>query len=244
MDGEFYDNIYNRVRAVCNEDNHKRELGRIDPNYKEDMVSTEILESVIADTFGIAFGHCQEIFCDLFGLALFGASYLRAFAYILSPGLGAVRETNYPTHVARAEILILHAVRDLKISAPAGFSRQFQQRDPSWTEKLRFCVKLAELATRGFDDDIWSKVDLLIEGARIIRPNSADARSILEKFRNEIPSGDPKCLGNITNAIWMRFDEISAKNQSFDDFCEELDRLNEMGLKSVEALEYRRRVQA
>lgn len=47
----------------------------------------------------------QEIFCDLVGLRLFGASYAYAFVYLIAPGLSAYRPWHYPHPRNRVEIL-------------------------------------------------------------------------------------------------------------------------------------------
>ncbi len=101
---------------------------------------------------------------------------------------------------------------------------------------------MAEIALDKFDDQIWDTVNKFIDMADIVRPNAIETDMIADKFRAEIPSGDPKCLGNVINASWIRFDEIINSQLPFEVIREELSRLNEMGLKTVEALEYIRRI--
>jgi hypothetical protein len=49
-------------------------------------------------------------------------------------------------------------------------------------------------------------------------------------------------LGDIVNAAWARFDIIAAEKQSFDKLSDKIEQLNEMSLKTAEALEYRQRL--
>ena len=243
MEGEFYSSLLERVRAACGaKDNIEYFAKHVEPSYKDDMVGRGQLDNIIANALDIALAQCEEVFCDLLGLALFGASYLRAFAYILSPGLGSVRETHYPAHLGRAEILARHASKDLLIPLPKDFLSSFHQAEPSWTNTTKFSVRMAEIALDKFDDQIWDTVNKFIDMADIVRPNAIETDMIADKFRAEIPSGDPKCLGNVINASWIRFDEIINSQLPFEVICEELSRLNEMGLKTVEALEYIRRI--
>ncbi|MGP7984857.1 hypothetical protein [Rhodoblastus sp.] len=240
LESEFYADVFKRVS-----DTHTLNLsrfGRVEPRYKKDLLDKDPVAESIANSTAIALAHCEEVFCDLFGLALFGQSYILAFAYILSPGLGSERDMDYPTHMKRAEILVKYAEQKMRISSQQGFPLQFRQEEAKWTPRAQFDVDIAEKATIDVVDSIWTKVDKLVKAAKVKRPDAAHSNAIVDSFRENIPHADPKSLGNIINASWLRFDEIVSKNGSFDEISYKLDRLNEMGLKTVEALEYRRRV--
>jgi hypothetical protein len=74
----------------------KANFEKVFPDYDPtDMVSMDILPDAIAASINYAVRQAEELFCDLFSYALFGESYLHAFAYILAPGGGAC-DSNYP----------------------------------------------------------------------------------------------------------------------------------------------------
>ncbi len=68
-----------------NSEEFKKYFPAYNPN---DMIAKEILPEAIAEFVEIAVFQAEELFCDMFAYALFGESYLYAFAYILAPGRG------------------------------------------------------------------------------------------------------------------------------------------------------------
>ncbi|MDB4875595.1 MAG: hypothetical protein JWM41_2041 [Gemmatimonadetes bacterium] len=85
--------------------------------------------SARAQLGGFVRAQCEEIFCDLFGLFVFGESYCHAFAHLLAPGLAADKTFSYPTARRRAEILEV-AAPVFGTAAPAAFSQRFRASPP------------------------------------------------------------------------------------------------------------------
>jgi hypothetical protein len=88
---------------------------------------------------------------------------------------------------------------------------------------------------------LWKRILEIIESSAIQRPSQTLAVQHLSQFQIGIPAHRPMCLGDIVNAGWLRYGEI-VRSGSLEKVSEQLDNLNEMLLKTVEVLEYRKRV--
>ena len=64
-------------------------------------------------SFELATRQLEEIFCDYYGLHIFGLSFLHAFRYFLSPSLGQYRINEYPPIKERA-LFVKEAAEQLK----------------------------------------------------------------------------------------------------------------------------------
>lgn len=84
---------------------------------------------------------------------------------------------------------------------------------------------------------LWSSV-LKVLASDTPRPNPINSASHLKNFRNGVPAYQPECLGDIVNAGWGYYKEIQGSGKVIKNF----DQLNEIMLKSIEVLEYRRRI--
>ena len=238
LENDFYADLLSRVKQHFD----KNELKKIDPTYKDDIFASTAESEIIGEAFELAIAHCEEIFCDLFGLALFRESYIKAFYYVLSPGVGSKQEPHYPTNERRAEILAYQSEKRLNIRSKTHSGDRLTQNAPQWSKRTALAVQTAERALQGFDDRIWERVVEIVERSKIHRPSDEGAQAVLKNFRLNVPHKSPKCLGNITNACWLRFEETTGAGVSFEEARENLIRINEMGLKTVEVLEFHRRM--
>jgi len=204
------------------------------------MVSMDILPDAIAASINYAVRQAEELFCDLFSYALFGESYLHAFAYILAPGGGAC-DSNYPLHSTRISVVSAVAKNEgnvLPTLAELSFASETRRGD----SRHRFIIRKAEESVAAITSGLWKKVLEIVAKSNLERPNHALALRHLKEFGIGIPAHDPACLGDIVNAGWLRYAEISKSAGSVTKVSEGLDHLNEILLKTVEVLEYRRRV--
>ncbi len=81
----------------------KKVFSGFDPN---DVFKRELLTDSKSQALEYAEFQAEEIFCDLFAYALFGASYVHAFAFILAPSVGGgYRTGKYPTYSRRVSII-------------------------------------------------------------------------------------------------------------------------------------------
>jgi hypothetical protein len=221
------------------------EFKRQFPEYDEtDFVNKEILPEAIALSVEYAVFQAEELFCDMFAYALFGESYLYAFAYILAPGSGRLPGSRYPSHKARIETLIGIATREgslLPDFASLGFSED--RTRGSGTPRDRFILRICEDSVKAITGSLWDSVcSLAIEG-KIVRPNATMARKHLHEFKLGIPAHQPRSLGDIINAGWMYYREVQSERDASKSLPERFDDLNEILLKTIEVLEFNQRTQ-
>ena len=104
----------------------------------------------------------------------------------------------------------------------------------------RFIRRMAEQSVSEVTDSLWQTVTTLVSG-RVPRPNSMLSTRHLRDFRLGIPAHQPECLGDVVNAGWAYYRELQGL-KSQDHIASRTDYLNEMILKTVEVLEYSRRI--
>lgn len=181
---------------------------RLFPEYREnDLHRKELLPESQALSVVYANFQAEKLFCDMFGYALFGESYLRAFAYILAPGDGRGPSPKYPTHktrvdtlreIAEAEGIMLPRLSELHLSDEA------HRGSPS----NRFIVSMAESSVSQIKKGLWQRVDDIIKTNNLCRPSESMALKHLREMRMGIPAHKPRCLGDIVNAGWLHFRQL------------------------------------
>lgn len=241
LEGEIYNTV-----IVPVEDAFKCNIERFaarEPNYRgpNDLVSRNVLSDAVGQSVEYAVSQAEEYFCDFMALALFGESHLTAFAYILAPGMGRERKPNYPSQNDRAAALVSFAER-LPVRSPENFVSQFRTNVSGGTSSQSFNLTIAEYVIKRFLPAIWNAVSEVLAEARVARPNLTESQKILQSFQRGVPFPNPCSLGDIANGAWARFDEIVAENIPFERKAEKLDGLNEMALKTTEALEFNERL--
>jgi hypothetical protein len=100
---------------------------------------------------------------------------------------------------------------------------------------------MAEVSVSEVVSGLWSNISTIIGVDKISRPNSMYARSHFNDFKNGIPAHNPVCLGDIINGGWSYYRELQQSRLTADEVSEKTDHLNEMLLKSIEVLEFKRR---
>jgi hypothetical protein len=213
------------------------------PDYNpNDIVYKELLPEAISKTVEYAVFQAEELFCDMFAYAVFGESYVYAFSYILAPGSGRPRTSMYPSYKARISVLKDIAASE-GVTLPGTDSLDFVDEIVRHDPRDRFINRMAEKSVSEVTNSLWQNVTTLISTAKVPRPNPTFSARHLREFRIGIPAHEPICLGDIINAGWAYYRELHAlKSQQKID--SRTDYLNEMVLKTIEVLEYRRRILA
>jgi hypothetical protein len=215
---------------------------KVFPDYNpNDIVSRDILPSAIGESVDYGVRQAEEIFCDLFAYAIFGAGYVHAFAYIVAPGSGGVRDPNYPSHVTRISVVSEMAAAE-GFNLPNHKQLDFANETRRGDSRHRFMVRKAEDSVAAIKQGLWKRVLEIVDKSKLQRPSETLAIRHLKEFGIGIPAHQPVCLGDIVNAGWLRYAEIVRSAGDPRNVSEELDNLNEMLLKTVEVLEYLRRV--
>jgi hypothetical protein len=215
---------------------------KIFPDYdSNDMVSRDILPSAIGESVDYGVRQAEEIFCDLFAYAIFGASYVYAFAYIVAPGSGGLRDPNYPSHATRISVVSEMAAAE-GVNLPSYNQLDFANETGRGDSRHRYVVRKAEDSVVAIKQGVWNRVLEIVQKSKLHRPSETMAIRHLKEFGIGIPAHQPVCLGDIVNAGWLRYDEIVRSVRDARNASEEFDNLNEILLKTVEVLEYLRRV--
>jgi hypothetical protein len=217
------------------------EFQKVFRDYDEkDVFRREILQDAVSDSLEFAELQAEELFCDLFAYALFGASYLQAFAFILAPGSSGYRSGKYPTYSSRIGAITTVAKGEGLI-LPDHLQLSFGRDQRGVDDRHRFAVRMADECISTIVPEIWQKVLQVINTANLVRPVQANAVRHVEDLKLGIPPSITECLGDILNAGWLRYEEIMRSARNTNQASDEIDRLNELLLKTIEVSEFRRR---
>ena len=181
----------------------------------------------------------EEIFCDLFGLFIFGRSFLYAYEYFLAPGWG-MRSAYYPSSLDRVRYLI-EAAEKLGIAPEADLFEAWGDSIP-----LKFAdgavIRLADAAVAKIYPALRA-ITFNILADHGITPPTADATDrVLASLRQHVPDGEGATLPEIVTAGWLLLRERGGLSLEQD--IAEYKILNELMLKSVEVSEFKLRVEA
>lgn len=191
----------------------------------------------------------EEVFCDLFGLYLFGSSYVAAFDYLLGPG-GADRDLDYPSDSQRIAFIV-DAARDLHIRLDETMTGHWTAAKARYNE--RAAGEIIDAVTMAMVPQI--KADLFGELARrdLTLPRERVIEQVLAAFMRGEPYHERVELGEIVSAGWMRLRELddipgtdpdAGGSAAEDQRMKACKALADLVLKTVEVAEYYDRVDA
>jgi len=184
---------------------------------------------------------CEEVYCDLQGLRVFGEGYLNAFAYLLAPGLTGSRVPYYPTVKQRVSYLE-QAAKHYSVLVPDHYDDLFES-DPIRAKRVDgFLQEIADDAVASITEQLVRDVDDYASRRKVVLPEAAEIARISERFRLLVPPDHPTSLPAIINAgwhtsndstIWQRYATVANKREQV---------LNELLLKSAQVLEVHERL--
>jgi hypothetical protein len=181
----------------------------------------------------------EEIYCDLFGLFVFGPSFLFAYEYFLAPG-GEVRSAFYPASGDRVRYL-LDAAAVLHIVPEANLFG-------SWAEAAPLpavdgaVLAIADRAVAVIYPTLRDRAFELLATDGVTTPDPEAVERVLNALRQHVPDGDGATLPEIVTAGWLHLRERGG--MSLDEDTAEYQILNELMLKSVEVSEFKLRVES
>ena len=181
----------------------------------------------------------EEVFCDLFGLYVFGEAYVYAYDYFLAPGGGA-RSSAYPEATDRLRYL-LGSAEGLGIDVKPemfGVWQKSVSREGVEADVLKF----ADVAVEAMVPMVQAAAfDLLkARGVNLNRPEVIER--VVKAFANHVPDGEGATLAEIISAGWRYLRAQGGLARA--DEREEHDMLNALMLKSIEVSEFLLRVQS
>ena len=174
----------------------------------------------------------EEVFCDLFGLYIFGAGYVYAFEYLLAPGFGS-RNRSYPPELQRIVILAQAAsVYGINIS-PEAFDGWRRPAAPKTLEDK--AIEVADCVLETCVSLLIDETCELLKDRGITPVRNDKVRAVREAFSRGAPYGEGATLPEIVVAGWEYVREQGglANPKEYDKY----DMLQELMLKSVEVSE-------
>ena len=127
---------------------------------------------------------CEEVFCDIVGIRLFGVSYLRAFAYLVFPSpKGFERHAfEYPNYQTRVRYMIATA-QHFGYAVPASFGDGYDDvLSKSVAGSRRHMVLAADEATGHTFDKLLVEVDRLLPVAMAPKIDETKVGELLAAF--------------------------------------------------------------
>jgi len=187
----------------------------------------------------MALKQVEEVFCDLFGLYVFGQSYVYAYEYFLAPG-GGTRSPFYPSSVDRVGYLLRGAKRlDLDLEADL-FTRWGQSQPRAGVDIDALAFSDAAVATV-FPDLMKLTFALLMDKAVPVNREAVLVR-VMDAFERHVPDDSGASFPEIVTAGWRYLRAKGGLSLASD--RPEYEMLGELMLKSIEVGEYRIRLQA
>lgn len=181
---------------------------------------------------------CEELFCDILGVRIFGYAYVKAFEYLISPG-GFDRAAKYPSLDERFKCLNL-ALKSF------GYD-QFWTAEPgtmkenpvSGTDRFVFSMRMADEATQEFVQELVDEVITYCEERNIPFARPDEAKKFAELLNRGRPIENATCMADIMNAGWMIHDTI-LDGKGRPGLGVEI--LNQLIYKSLEVFEFEYRI--
>lgn len=219
--------VLDQLRARWSE--VKKELGI---EKEEELTTNPRAISVRAALTTYARAQCEEVFCDLLGLFLFGESYCHAFAHLLAPGLVAHQSLSYPTDRQRAEILEKAASR-FGVTAPTGFFALFQVQPSRDLSSEILASVVADLL-----EELVGAVESYSKTRNLQPPLEAGRVAARVALEAAAPASNDSTLPEVLCAAWdLRTREDLWKSTPY--LREVRERiLNDLVLKSAQVLDY------
>lgn len=179
----------------------------------------------------------EEVFCDHFGLGVFGESFLYAYDYFLAPG-GGLRNAGYPSACDRVRYLV-EGARALAIEPEARLFTSWQDSTP----RAALEIDVLFFADQAVSDSVAlvrrTAFDIL-KAKAILPPDPAAVARVEAAFSSKVPDGDGATLAEIVSAGWRYLRRQGGLSLETD--LDEHDMLCELMLKSIEVSEFRLRV--
>lgn len=183
-----------------------------------------------------------EMFCDFFGLRIFGESFLHAYGYLLAPQREGFRPCEYPNSCERASALA-SAAETYGVSVPDGFADVFADLDDPTDDDLRIqlLLKAADHGRRNVQSVLVNLADEEASQAGLLLPSEAEVAACVDAFRIMTPAQGSSGLSAVLNAGWRALLTKDFFPGSWpEDKRTEL--LSDLVLKSLEILEIEQRL--
>jgi len=185
---------------------------------------------------------CEEVFCDIVGIRIFGSSYLRAFAYLIFPSPKALERQSfeYPSNGDRA-VYMRDAAIQFRASFASDYGGEFDDILPKdLVGQRRHMVLAADAATKLAFPRLMDEVRRLIPETMIAQMDETRVSMLISAFGRGRPGDGVFHLSEIVEAAWRSYLQ-RVRDKDCDPFGH-LDALNEFVFKTIEVAEFYRRI--
>lgn len=201
---------------------------------KQDMFAMQTIERIIS----YSLGQVEEIFSDSVGIRIFGASFLRAFHYLLSPGIAESRRNPlYPKLSERVKVMN-NIASQIGVPEIPTLEQSFSSKN-IFSEVEGSYISIIDDISIKLIDDIVKKTKECFHDSDIslVKEDSDTVLSIYNAFNNVIPYDMQCTLQEVLCAAWKAYEDIHLwENEPV--LCEHRDRiLNDLILKTFEILD-------
>lgn len=180
-----------------------------------------------------AISQLEEVFCDLFGLYVFGEAYLAAFDYLQGPG-ASWRHLDYPSDKQRMDFLSAAAPAMNAMVDPILTGRWTQSRPD--THDLHM-TKLVDAAVRKLVPTLQTDLIADLQSKGLYPPKDGVIEEIADAFRRSEPYARRAELGEIVSAGWRLLRQIDLEAEA-KERRERQRFLGDLVLKTIEVAEY------
>ena len=202
----------------------------------------------LAPILNNAYRQIEEVFCDQFGLCIFGRSYLLAFRHLLEPNAGP-RSPIYPTNQQRISYQ-LYAAQQLGVVVPDDYSDSFAPSESPYSDRDQLRLDIADEAVAQIAPDAFKIArSIANEGGEACDSWNSEQAKEYEFFKRGLPALKSRSLATIVDAAWRRYEEIlshektteasdqSTSQKSFEQKLKQTNNLFEITLKTLEVFE-------
>jgi hypothetical protein len=219
------------------------DFGSIGFTSVDDLVGDTNVVETISQGVDWALMQAEETFCDFVGLRIFGVSFLKAFAFLLSPQFSAYRSEEYPQLSTRVADLKL-AAKNYGVPWPRGYEKQFDDSISCLSGKYELLLDLADKSLEKILPELINRAKVIVAKADIPTPSKRISTRIGLHYSKYIaPAEKSQCLGNILNAAWNAYEDNTLwKNHPDLTPKDRLEILKDLVLKNIELLEIENRL--
>lgn len=211
------------------------------PNHAKSALLTDLfLIQIWNQSYRLGLRQCEELFCDVLGLKIFGEGFAYSFMYLLSPSFGE-RASNYPSLATRVKAMELGAAV-FAIDLPTDMKDLFKEPTKYMSDHESFILRMTDRASDAMIPAIISAVNKHVTDSKLDLPSNDERDRILLHFSALCPPSDIKTMADVINAGWKL--RLDWKPWDGFDFPEDVkhDILNDLVFKTMEVLEFETKV--
>ena len=179
----------------------------------------------------------EESFCDFMGIRIFAESYLHAFAYLVAPGSGKMRQDKYPKTMTRISNMARAANR-YGIVPPKDYTGNYSDELDSTDPDHKLLMSVADYTLTTIVDELIEEAGTIVDRAGVPARDGKLIEEAAKSYRLLVPASGAGSLANVLNAGWI----VQGERDLWEDNEEiKKDRnhiLADIVLKSIEVLEF------